>query len=141
VKTDVLIDALAAIERDPSTWNQGNWARKDDCGTAYCLAGHIVNNAGYRFVWYPAIENVKVQLAGTAQAQLPDSVTDDFSFFDVDIASLAMELLGVEEVLTEHDDLFGADNDLYALYRIGAELAGVKESWLREQVAAAKDTA
>lgn len=56
--------ALAAIDASPVNWNQGHWAIRDlsldeedtsmvvvkpapSCGTAMCLAGHVVTQAGY----------------------------------------------------------------------------------------------
>lgn len=40
---------LDRIKADPETWNQKAWAcRKPDCGTAYCFAGHIAADMGFR---------------------------------------------------------------------------------------------
>src|SRR5882724_3245257 len=55
--------ALEAIDASPENWNQSHWAIRDipieedapmavvepipSCGTAMCLAGHVVTQAGY----------------------------------------------------------------------------------------------
>lgn len=33
---------LAEIEADPAAWDQRSWARRTQCGTTYCFAGHAV---------------------------------------------------------------------------------------------------
>lgn len=45
--TPLLRKAIEAIEAEPATWNQSYWAQKTDCGTVFCLAGHIAVAAGY----------------------------------------------------------------------------------------------
>lgn len=42
MKIAIYQKALRHIEAHPELWNQENW-----CGTACCIAGHIVKNEGY----------------------------------------------------------------------------------------------
>lgn len=42
---------LDVIDHDPASWNQGDWLRETECGTAACVAGHLALTAGYQPVW------------------------------------------------------------------------------------------
>ncbi len=37
---------LGRIKADPKTWNQAAWSKVTECGTAFCFAGHVVNDMG-----------------------------------------------------------------------------------------------
>jgi hypothetical protein len=67
--------ALARIDADPSSFDQGSWGYEGDCGTVACLAGHVAMAAGatfdrgvYRYLGgaYDA-ESLAVELLGTDQ--------------------------------------------------------------------------
>lgn len=52
-RIDELIDWAEAEEAkgEMSEWNQEDWVTDDaPCGTAYCIAGKVVSEAGYRLV-------------------------------------------------------------------------------------------
>ena len=49
---EVLGRALDVIIADPDGWDQDVYGRREACGTAFCLAGHVaVTVLGYRPVW------------------------------------------------------------------------------------------
>jgi hypothetical protein len=89
---------LEHIEAHPETWRQRDWARKTECGTAYCFAGHVVRalhpDAVYLFREYDDTA-LRVDLPGAGERS---------------IRSIALAALG----LTEYgaDVLFEATNRL-----------------------------
>lgn len=64
----ILRKALEHITAHPEEWRQSIWALKDLCGTECCLAGTIVAQQGYNFIW----DNGAAQFAtkpGSAKGQ------------------------------------------------------------------------
>ncbi|MFE7797036.1 hypothetical protein [Nocardia sp. NPDC057440] len=50
----LLVSAIEQIINHPETWNQGTWGKKNECGTAYCVAGWVLKlseNVIDKFVW------------------------------------------------------------------------------------------
>lgn len=107
--------ALAYIEAYPDEHEQRTWAWSTPCGTTYCLAGHVVVQAGAEIRWRPFDD---------------DSFRDaEFCTYQGDqrvIAGLAGELLGVD--YEDADDLFAAVNTLADLRLIRDELAATLEA-------------
>lgn len=74
--------ALKNIEADPAAHKQMYWITRTQCGTAACIAGHILLAAGYRY-------RLHEQGAGG------DFLREDGSaIHDSDVASLAAEVSG-----------------------------------------------
>lgn len=64
---------LEYIEAHPELWDQGNWARKTECGTAFCFAGHAVALADptAEFDWFGALgEYAEARAVRLADGQL-----------------------------------------------------------------------
>lgn len=53
VKVKKLREALEYVTAHPEEWNQGVWAKRTACGTACCLAGRIVLQAGHELDYFP----------------------------------------------------------------------------------------
>jgi hypothetical protein len=51
INAPILRKALEHITAHPEEWRQSIWALKDLCGTECCLAGTIVAQQGYHFIW------------------------------------------------------------------------------------------
>lgn len=51
-------DVVRSIERDPRRWDQRNYHVSGPCGTAYCVAGWTLANAGYTLQQMEADEDV-----------------------------------------------------------------------------------
>jgi hypothetical protein len=79
---DYLRGALKAIDERPDLWDQAYFARKTECGTAFCVAGWVCSLAGYK----PKFDSVFGDLGVTARLTTGDSV-----YFK------AQELLGIDE--------------------------------------------
>jgi hypothetical protein len=107
VNEDLLRRVLTYITEHPDEHDQAVWAARRDCGTACCVAGHVVVMSGYELDW-----------------SFDDEVTCDVVGLDDTIGTLAARLLN----LTGADDadtasfLFAALNTLDDLWRIAAEL-------------------
>ena len=123
----VLRGSLAFIEAHPEQWNQGAWAMKTDCGTAYCMAGHIVAQIGGRM----DVENSTVEVAS-----LPASVRPRFRLEHVQISAAARAIAGMSEDTAER--LFSGGNDLDDLRELVDEIC---EGAFDPQPAAPADTA
>lgn len=95
-----------------SAWNQEDWVTPNvpECGTAYCIAGKAVSNAGYSML----IESGPAGVNFVYDAEAPDGRGSD-------IGDLAQQLLGLTEEQSEV--LFYAYNTIEDLKRITKELA------------------
>lgn len=62
---ELLDQALAAIDADPESWDQMCYARRTDCGTAHCVAGHVAKLRGGKPVFLgPAADTSIVEVDG-----------------------------------------------------------------------------
>lgn len=127
VNDALFVAVLAQIEREPETWDQGDWGPIGPvCNTSYCFAG------------WAAV------LSGAKQRFLVDGNGDVLAQFGrrkEKVSAAAVRLLGIKpELRSWYDDsashLFDESNDLDDLYRISAAEMGIAESTLREKVAA-----
>jgi hypothetical protein len=113
VDTNVFDQALGQIKAEPHTWRQTSWGVETECGTAYCLAGHIVTQAGYQMVWEPWD-------VGGVQRKAVSCVAPSGGRMKL-ISQVAQRLLGVNE--TQAEALFDGANDLEDLEHLGKALA------------------
>lgn len=51
IDVPLLRKALEHITEHPEEWKQGFWVTKYDCGTVYCLAGHVAIMTGHEIDW------------------------------------------------------------------------------------------
>lgn len=111
INEDLLRRVLEHITAHPEEHDQARWAVRTDCGTAYCVAGHIVVMSGWQVDW------------SDGMAIRTDEMTHTCGVVGTDktIASVAAELLGVERGECD-DGLFYGGNELDDLWRIAAEL-------------------
>lgn len=133
-----------ALEEHLREWSQWSWAIKveawldedqyeqriqeilepDTCGTAYCLAGKVVADAGYKFIWQSG------EAAGCYDPK--DYPNEDFppSFNDPKVSTvrdMATALLGLDSSQTyrrQDQDLFEGDNTAEDIRRIAELHAG-----------------
>lgn len=67
VRFDIIDAQIAWAEAEEakgamSAWRQGDWLTDDaPCGTAYCIAGHIAYDAGYRQVNVNSLKMVNIE--------------------------------------------------------------------------------
>lgn len=109
VDKQALLDTLAAIELDPSRWRQESWAFRPDgavgeCGTTFCLAGHVVR------VRYPDAQflytiNSARNPGGTAAVNVV--VNGELC----DIENLAQDVLDLTDKQTALLFWYGIDNE------------------------------
>ncbi len=45
INKELALKALDKIKAEPSNWCQWAWAKKTNCGTSHCFAGHVVHIA------------------------------------------------------------------------------------------------
>lgn len=105
--------ALAAIEAEPERWQQRHWFARTSCGTACCLAGMVVSQAG----WTPT--DWELDYYGDGRTDI--SWTVEKGEDEGPVGVVARELLGVGYFDAER--LFCALNSLEDLKRIRDELA------------------
>lgn len=114
--TAELVAVYQHIKAHPEQWNQQLWGCRNECGTAFCFAGHAVVRAGAELAWEV------------------DFVTDDGTFERADflrepirgiytIAGYASHVLGLNG--PQSNDLFAGDNTLEDLRRIITEITSV----------------
>lgn len=104
---------LAQIDATPERWNQGYWATKTDCGTAYCIAGwavHISNPQAQPYWGGTELDN-----ADEACVVLDEEDGERF------IDQSARKLLGLTG--TESWSLFGGKNTRADVQRIAEQIA------------------
>lgn len=100
-----------------SRWNQGIWAGETACGTACCLAGNIVIEAGFKPVFkvYNYLPNGLLSSASTIE---------DAQGNELDVARVAFVELGLDfdlrfdDLGSAVDQMFSGDNDLLAIKQI-----------------------
>jgi hypothetical protein len=113
VNVPLLRKVLEHVTAHPEEWNQAEWARRDSCGTAYCIAGHTVVMAGNEVRWSPFCFEHEYEVSGT--------LVDGRRVGDV-----AVELLGIpiplRRVGVEKGHLFYSENTLSDLWRIASQL-------------------
>jgi hypothetical protein len=115
VNTDVFDRAIGAIEAEPETWRQSSWGLETECGTSYCLAGHVVVQAGYQMDWVGGyLLNTGERFRAASECRLPDGEI-------LPIRWAAMKLLGI--TVTEADYLFHGGNSLEDLKWMGKAIA------------------
>lgn len=114
---DLLQRTLAHIEAHPEQWNQGAWAKKTDCGTAYCFAGTAVHLAhpdatpAFNTLWdRTAFMNVPTVITAAGRTLMSQ----------VDIQQEATEVLDLYR--HEAGVLFSAHNTLEDLRQMVADL-------------------
>lgn len=103
---------LAKIDAEPETWDQTAYALKHDCGTCYCIAGHVVVDEGH-----------KISFGDFGNTCSTAWFTDD----GVRVFDIASKLLGLTE--EEAVLMFDAHNDRDDIQRYAeriAERAGEK---------------
>lgn len=81
---------------DESLWRQSYWCRATECGTAYCIAGRVLEQEGYTFEW----DEDQIMAVGVVG---PDGESGTFR-------RSAAQLLGITGL--EADMLFNAANSL-----------------------------
>jgi hypothetical protein len=107
-----LVAIYQHIKANPETWDQETFARKDACGTAYCVAGWAVVRAGYVPDW---------------QSDEDGEFWADYVLKDEDevrsIRRRAAKILGLDH--QRPIPLFRGDNTLDDIRRIILNLTGV----------------
>lgn len=110
----LLRKVLDHIDTNPKEWQQGTWA--NDCGTAFCVAGHALNMDGQ-------VQNTRdgITIQGKALWQSCEC-EDGHRFGDVEIAHCAgMKVLGITDA--EADDLFAGDNSRHRVQVVAERIA------------------
>jgi hypothetical protein len=110
---EALDRALAAIDADPDSWNQGSWAYKTSCGTAYCVAGWAAVQAGGQMIWGP--EDDETGYSDAMLVRLPSSGTEVY------IEDFAQSVLDLTDA--QAGALFGGSNTRAELQLIRDMLA------------------
>lgn len=109
VNVALLREALAHITDHPERWDQAVWLQRWPCGTAGCLAGHVVLLSPYAD---PFWEGVTPNYDSAWRATLRGEV------LDVDL--VAQELLGIDR--WDRERLFDPDNSLPWLWELAWEI-------------------
>lgn len=105
---DLLRRVLRQIDDHPETWEQGDYAVKGPCGTAFCVAGHAVVMSGYKIKWCEGVDdNTHESSCTTVDGQL--------------VPPLAEQLLGITS--EESDSLFFGGNSRDNIQRIAEAIA------------------
>jgi hypothetical protein len=121
----LLRKTLAHIEANPDQWDQSSWI--NECGTAFCFAGHAVRLHGGRIVESNDDEAYVVPPLGE---EIKDTggwwVREVGGTPAVYIQEYAQELLGLD--YQQGQRLFDALNYLHDLRRIVAELCDAAEA-------------
>jgi hypothetical protein len=124
INLEALNAAIAHIEKNPEEWRQDSWFYQGDggCGTAACLAGTVVLQAG----WKPTAWST----AGDGSRSSAEAVRDGEH---QDVEEIAMEILcGDRSAWKDPDytpdeqtcqDLFEARNSLDDIKTIRDEIA------------------
>lgn len=106
INVELLRGRLEHITEHRAAWDQRYWATKTPCGTAGCIAGHVVMEAGYIIVW-------------SSFTSPNGTVYGDFTSEGDLIGHVARELLGL--TLAQAADLFDQNNSLYRLWLLSSE--------------------
>jgi hypothetical protein len=124
VNTGLLRRTLAHIEQHPDEWNQGTWATRSGCRTAYCFAGWAVVLSGYEARFHDDVD-ISRDHDYADYVQTPDARLCELSGVPYDdnwvtINDAARGLLGLSE--SQADRLFTGVNGLAELRKIVAGL-------------------
>jgi hypothetical protein len=122
--TDVarLRKALEFDHAHPEEHDQSMWAMQTDCGTTMCLAGTVLAQAGYEFIFIPdstvgvrnehgLIRTLKAPAALCARSPEGRHVV---------ISTEAARLLGISSL--QADDLFHESHNIRELYETAHEI-------------------
>jgi hypothetical protein len=111
--TELLNRTLNYIEAHPKEWDQDAWARRDQCGTAYCFAGTTVMLSGLPLDWHDSYQQDYDETASLIAENAPAPYAGE------NISTVARDLLelGPEQA----DNLFDPRNTLNDLRRLVAE--------------------
>jgi hypothetical protein len=103
VNVPLLRRALDEITEKPETWDQGVW-----CGSACCLAGHVVALDGWEFI-------ETNQLPGQFSRVTKDGITKT-------VPTAAADVLRIHD--DQAEELFDGVNDLDDLWTLAARFTG-----------------
>lgn len=121
------VEEQEQLDEDDRSWLQNTWARRypseteNECGTAFCVAGKVVNDAGFVFLWGydPKDPDTEEDLVAQGFATYCfNSKTNQIMF----IRDAAAELLGIDSY--DADQLFAYYNDAADIRRICERIAG-----------------
>ncbi len=107
---------LDQIDQHPESWNQGEWYRKEACGTVACFAGWAVEFNNYDI----ALSEEQPALSGRPAhryGRFVHGIAGRRTFRDV-----AAEVLGITDL--DADDLFDATNTREELGELVLEFFG-----------------
>ncbi len=109
--------ALDRIDADPSSWNQAMWATRNDCGAAFCYAGHVVN-VDYGAAAVPMfVEGERESVTGLVQVEGKQT----------DYRTVAARLLNLDYNSAECSRLFSPASSLTGLRQFVAKIFGPRE--------------
>ena len=117
------LDRVIAADAD-GTWNQKAWVEINDCGTAFCYAGHLLHSQG----WQP------IRLAADMPWNSVGLIKDGEVLLWTGIGARAAALLGLTG--EEADALFSEDNTLEELKELVDQIVDgtfepeVHEPWI-----------
>lgn len=100
---NLLNRTLTHIRQHPDSWDQGRWV--NDCGTAFCFAGHAVNLSGLP---------INAEKEGVAVDAMPRGMAEHFSYRCggyAEIRDVASYLLGIEDDTVRDLDWLEEDDD------------------------------
>jgi hypothetical protein len=106
---DRLEGALRHIQAHPGEWDQSDWLTVTECGTAACLAGHVVLREGYRVKVAPWYFDASGQYLTVPQVL----VEGEWRTANV-TSEIAQELLGLDDYRAGL--LFASSNTLPVLW-------------------------
>lgn len=119
-QVDLLRSVLEHITAHPETWDQDKWAVRTECGTSFCVAGHVAVKKGMTPEWSPQVDWPGDEIFDIEGAYVASSVTDSEGDY-YDIPSFAAEAVGLDYLSANM--LFHWGNTLPALWRIAGELS------------------
>lgn len=134
VKVKKLREALEYVTAHPEEWDQGVWAKRTPCGTACCLAGRVVLQAGHELDYYQEQEyNPRTNRYEKIDHWVADYIKADKKYPNGEaIDRVAQDVLNYEiddywDTPREHlADLFEAGNSLRRLWELASELTDGK---------------
>lgn len=123
---DLLIQALVQIVKHPETWDQAFWATQTDCGTAFCVAGHVATMTGWRAIGWQDTGGDQRFLYRTATAYRP---SDEERASISDIAKNALQISFADKMA-----LFDGGNDLDDVFFVSAGILKMDPQVLKDKV-------
>lgn len=112
--TAELVAIYQYIKAHPEEWDQGVYAKRTACGTAYCIAGHAAVRAGWKPLW-PRRE-------GNATANCLDGPRDDDGWLPL-FDDVARDILGL--TAGQASNLFDAGNGIDDIRDLIFEITGM----------------